>query len=86
MSIIKEAFGYYKQLKAEEKQRKRLVKSSLDYGALQAMIDRAENNPMLRIEITLKDGTRMEITSKKKNDRTTFSDFINGEDDVLEVQ
>jgi hypothetical protein len=86
MGIIKESIQYYKKLKEEEKQRKRLVKSELDYGALQYMIDRAEDNPDLRINITLNNGTKMEITSHKKHKGQTFSDFINGEDDtVLEI-
>lgn len=86
MSLIKESIKYYKKLKEEEKLRKRLVKSELDYGALQYMIDRAEDNPELRIEITLNNGTKMEITSRKKHKGQTFSDFINGEDDtILEI-
>ena len=86
MSLVKESIKYYKKLKEEEKLRKRLVKSELDYGALQYMIDRAEDNPNLRIDITLSNGTKLEITSKKKNKGSTFSDFINGEDDtVLEI-
>lgn len=86
MGIIKESIQYYKKLKEEEKKRKRLIKSELDYGALQYMIDRAEDNPDLRINITLNNGTKMEITSRKKRKCQTFSDFINGEDDtVLEV-
>lgn len=85
MSFFREALNYYKQLKYEDKQRKRLVQSKLDYGALQAMIDRAEDNPDLLIKILLNDGTRLEITSKKKKTRSSFSDYINGEDDILEV-
>lgn len=85
MSFIKEAIKYYKQLKYEEKQRKRLLETQLDYGALQSMIDRAEENPDLVIKITLNNGTRLEVTSRKRNTRTSFSDHINGEDDVLEI-
>ena len=83
MSLIKESIKYYKKLKEEEKLRKRLVTSELDYGALQYMIDRAENNPDLKIEITLNNGTKMEITSRRKQKGQTFSDFINGEDDTI---
>ena len=43
MKFIKEAIAYYKNLKIEEKQRKRLLNTKLDYGALQLMIDNAEN-------------------------------------------
>ena len=85
MSFIKAAIKSYKQLKYEEKQRKRLLETQLDYGALQSMIDRAEENPDLVIKITLNNGTRLEVTSRKRNTRTSFSDYINGENDVLEI-
>ena len=75
----------FDKLKYEEKQRKRLLETQLDYGALQSMIDRAEENPDLVIKITLNNGTRLEVTSRKRNTRTSFSDYINGEDDVLEI-
>ena len=86
MKFIKEAVKYYKNLKIEEKQRKRLLNTQLDYGALQLMIDNAENNPNLTIKITTKDGAHLEIVSKKRDKKTRFSDYINGEDDVIEIQ
>ena len=85
MSIFKEAFEYYRNLKQEEKLRKRLVKANLDYGMLQVMIDRAEDNPNLRIDITLKDGTKMSILSKARKAERLLSDYINGEDDTLTI-
>lgn len=85
MKFIKEAIAYYKNLKIEEKQRKRLLNTKLDYGALQLMIDNAENNPNLLIKITTKDGAHLEIVSQKRDKKTRFSDYINGEDDVLEI-
>lgn len=85
MSIFKEAFKYYRNLKQEEKLRKRLVKANLDYGMLQVMIDRAEDNPNLRIDITLKDGTKMSILSKARKTERLLSDYINGEDDTLTI-
>ena len=83
MKFWKEMWEYRKKLAEEERLRKRLVKSQLDYGALQVMVDRAEDNPNLRIEITLAGGTKMVICSKKNNKRTLVSDYINGEDDYL---
>ena len=85
MGMFKEAFEYYKKLKEDEKQRKRLVNTKLDYGHLQWMLDKAENNPDLMIRVTLTDGKKVEMLSKKRKQSTSISDYINGEDDVLEI-
>lgn len=83
--MLKEVFEYYKKLKEDEKQRKRLVNTKLDYGALQWMLDKAENNPDLMIRVTLTDGKKVEMLTKKRKQSTSISDYINGEDDVLEI-
>lgn len=85
MGMFKEAFAYYKKLKEDEKQRKRLINTKLDYGHLQWMLDKAENNPDLMIRVTLTDGKKVEMLSKKRKQSTSISDYINGEDDVLEI-
>ena len=85
MGFIGQAFQYYKQLKMEEKQRKRLLATQIDYGALQAMVNRAEDNPNLKIRITLNSGEKVEIVSEKQRRSTSFSDYINGDEDVLEI-
>ena len=85
MGMFKEAFEYYKKLKEDEKQRKRLINTKLDYGHLQWMLDKADNNPDLMIRVTLTDGKKVEMLSKKRKQSTSISDYINGEDDVLEI-
>lgn len=85
MRFLKEAYKYYKQLKIEDKQRKRLINTDLDYSYLQWMLDKAEENPDLMIRVTLKDGKKIEMLSKKKKNNTSIFDYINGEDDVLEI-
>lgn len=85
MRLLKEAYKYYKQLKIEDKQRKRLINTDLDYSYLQWMLDKAEENPDLMIRVTLKDGKKIEMLSKKKKNATSIFDYINGEDDVLEI-
>ena len=85
MSLLREVFDYYKKLKEDEKQRKRLINTKLDYGHLQWMLDKAENNPDLMIRVTLTDGKKVEMLSKKRKQSTSISDYINGEDDVLEI-
>lgn len=85
MSLLREVFEYYKKLKEDEKQRKRLINTKLDYGHLQWMLDKAENNPDLMIRVTLRNGEKVEMLTKKRKQATTFSDYINGEDDVLVI-
>lgn len=81
MSLLREAFEYYKKLKEDEKQRKRLINTKLDYGHLQWMLDKAENNPDLMISVTMKNGEKVEMLTKKRKHTTSLSDYINGEDD-----
>lgn len=85
MRFLKEAYKYYKQLKIEDKQRKRLINTDLDYSYLQWMLDKAEENPDLMIRVTLKDGKKIEMLSRKKKNSTSIFDYINGEDDALEI-
>jgi hypothetical protein len=49
------------------------------------MLDKAENNPDLMIRVTLTDGKKVEMLTKKRKQSTSISDYINGEDDVLEI-
>ena len=72
-------------MKIEDKQIKRLINTDLDYSYLQWMLDKAEENPDLMIRVTLKDGKKIEMLSKKKKNATSIFDYINGEDDVLEI-
>ena len=85
MSLLREAFEYYKKLKEDEKQRKRLINTKLDYGHLQWMLDKAENNPDLMIRVTMKNGEKVEMLTKRRKQTTSLSDYINGEDDVLDL-
>lgn len=85
MSLLREVFEYYKKLKEDEKQRKRLINTKLDYGHLQWMLDKAENNPDLMIRVTMKNGEKVEMLTKRRKQTTSLSDYINGEDDVLEL-
>lgn len=85
MGMFKEVFEYYKKLKEDEKQRKRLINTKLNYGHLEWMLDKAENNPDLMIRVTTKNGEKVEMLTKRRKQTTTFSDYINGEDDVLEI-
>ena len=81
MSLIKEAFSFYKERKAEEKQKKRLLKKNMDMALLEQFIQKCNENPDLRIDIHLKDGTLINMKCYHKQET---HDLING--NIYEVK
>lgn len=81
MSALSEARKYYRQLKAEEKQKKKLISSKTDFHLLEQLIQKVNENPDLRIEIHLTDGTRILMKTYHKVETL---DLINGNIEVIE--
>lgn len=81
MSILKEAFTFYKEKKAEEKQKKKLIKKSMDFNLLEQLIQKVNDNPDLRIEVHIADGTRLLLKTYRKAE---VHDLIDG--NYLEVK
>lgn len=81
MSLLGETLSFYRQRKAEEKQKKNLLNAKTDFALLEQFIQKCNDNPALRIEIRLKDGTKLLMkTHVEKNNR----DLINGDYEVIE--
>lgn len=80
MSIFKEAVSFYKERKAEEKLRKRLVRRNTDFAILEQFVQKCNENPDLRIDIHLADGT---VINMKTYHKRETHDLING--NVYEV-
>ena len=80
MSIFKEAVSFYKERKAEEKLRKRLVRRNTDFAILEQFVQKCNENPDLRIDIHLSDGT---VINMKTYHKRETHDLING--NVYEV-
>ena len=76
MSILSESVAYYKQRKREEKQKKMLIRRDMDFSLLEELIQKVNENPDLRIEIHLSDGSRVLLKTYKKIEA---HDLINGE-------
>lgn len=76
MSILREAFQFYKERKREEKQRKMLIRHDMDFSLLESLIQKVNENPDLRVEIHLADGSRVLLKTYKK---VEAHDLINGE-------
>ena len=76
MGILKESIRYYKELKAEEKNKRELLSAKTDFHMLEELIQKVNENPYLRIEVRLKDGTSMLLKTYLKDNR---ADLINGD-------
>jgi hypothetical protein len=76
MGILKESIRYYKELKAEEKNKRKLLSAKTDFHMLEELIQKVNENPYLRIEVRLKDGTSMLLKTYLKDNR---ADLINGD-------
>lgn len=61
MGALKEAVKIYREIKADEKLRKRLLLKSLDYDYLTKIIGKVSDNPDVRIDIQLADGTKLTV-------------------------
>lgn len=81
MGVLKEAIKFYKEKKLEEKQKKALLKKDMDFFLLEQFIQKCNENPDLRIDIHLKDGTLINMKCYQKKET---HDLING--NIYEVR
>jgi len=75
MGVLKEAIAFYKERKREEKQRKTLVRRKMDFSLLEQFVQKCNENPDLRIDIHLSDGTVINMKTYQKRET---HDLING--------
>lgn len=73
---------FKKQLVAEKKAKEQLLNSNMDFNFFENLIKKSNENPNLKIEITLKDGTR--IFMRTYEEQRPTGDLING--DYLEIK
>ena len=81
MSLLSETFKYYRILKLEEKQKRKLIRSKSDFHLLEQLIQKINENPDLRIEVRLNDGT---VLLLKTYHKTETHDLINGNYEVIQ--
>jgi hypothetical protein len=81
MSAFKEAREFYKQKKKEEKLKKKLLGKKSDWHLLEQLIQKTNENPDLRIEVRLTDGT---VLLLKTYHKVETHDLINGNYEVVE--
>lgn len=81
MSILKESIAFFVECKKEEKLRKTLLNHKMDLGLLEQFIQKCNENPDLRIDIHLTDGT---VLNMKCYQKKATQDLING--NIYEVR
>lgn len=81
MSILKESIAFYKERKAEERQKKTLIRNKMDFSLLEQFVQKCNENPDLRIDIHLSDGTVINMRCYQKKET---HDLING--NIYEVK
>jgi hypothetical protein len=81
MSAFSEARQFYKEKKKEEKLKKKLLGKKSDWHLLEQLIQKTNENPDLRIEVRLTDGT---VLLLKTYHKTETHDLINGNYEVVE--
>ena len=80
-NAFKEAREFYKQKKREEKLKKKLLGKKSDWHLLEQLIQKCNENPDLRIEVRLADGT---VLLLKTYHKVETHDLINGNYEVVE--
>jgi hypothetical protein len=80
-NAFKEAREFYKQKKREEKLKKKLLGKKSDWHLLEQLIQKCNDNPDLRIEVRLNDGT---VLLLKTYHKVETHDLINGNYEVVE--
>lgn len=75
MGVLREAIAFYKERKREEKQRKTLVRRKMDFSLLEQFVQKCNENPDLRIDIRLSDGTVINMKCYQKKET---HNLING--------
>ena len=78
MGMLKEAVEYYKELKREAKEKKRLINHNMDVSFLEKIIKKCNDNPNLKVEIFLKSGDRILLRSYEQ--KQSVANLINGAD------
>ena len=65
-SIWKEVYEIAKKEELEEQKKARLLEAKMDYQFLEELIQKINENPLLRVRVTLKDGTVLDVNTAPK--------------------
>jgi len=80
--LFREAWKEAKKRKAEEELKSRFLEKKIDYQYLEELIQQINENPSLRVSITLKDGTLIEMNTQPRKKQLLIAE----QEDFLEVK
>ena len=83
---FKQAIKDSKKKYEEDKRKEQFLNKSIDYQYLEELVQKINENPLLRISVHLADGTRLELNTKPKNDGVNYADITEPHEDFLEVR
>lgn len=69
--------------KEEDMKKARLLNKDMDYAFLEELIQKINENPLLRVRVTLKDGTVLDVNTKPKSNPIQY---LEAHEDFLEVK
>lgn len=70
MNLLKKTIKYYRELKRDEEEKKRLINAKTNFILLENLIQRCNENERLKITVYLKDGTRLELQTTQEKKRS----------------
>jgi hypothetical protein len=74
-----------KKRREEEKMKERLLSRDMDYAFLEELVQKMNENPLLRIKITLNDGTTIDLNTAPKK-KPGYEEVLVPHEDYLEVR
>ena len=77
---------YTDELIFEEKKKKELLNTNIDYGYIQKLLDMCNENPSLAITIYFKSGDRMILQTKHRETNYLADSSYDGEPAELEIK
>lgn len=83
---LKAAIKESKKQYAEEKRKQHFLNKSIDYQYLEELVQKINENPLLRISVHLTDGTRLELNTKPKKEKLDYLDITEPHEDFIEVR
>lgn len=64
--ILKKSYEEFKKFQLEEKKKEALLNEKMNYQFLEELVQKCNENPQLKIKITLRDGTVLDVNTTPK--------------------
>ena len=64
--ILKKSYEEFKKFQLEEKKKEALLNEKMNYQFLEELVQKCNENPQLKIKITLRDGTILDVNTTPK--------------------